>query len=70
MPEAADEHRAKAGARLKVLREQRNDLASSLGQLLADIFAGRKQLKIYHQFKMYNDPTMNPYLYGAKRPAA
>jgi hypothetical protein len=68
--EADEEHRAKARARLDVLRVQRGDLALSLGQLLADIFAGRNLLKIYHQFKMYNDPTLNPYLYGAKRPAA
>jgi hypothetical protein len=68
--DATDEHRAKVKAKLEVLREQRRDLASSLGQLLADIFAGRKLLKIYHQFKMYNDPSLNPYLYNAKRPAA
>jgi hypothetical protein len=37
-----------------------------LQELLADLFAGQKRLKIYHQFKMYNDPTMNPYLYAAK----
>ena len=37
--------------------------ARSLGELLDDIFAGRKRLKVYLQFKMYNDPTMNPYLY-------
>jgi len=67
----ADEgHVAKARARLEILREQRRDLAASLDELLADIFAGRKRLKVYHQFKMYNDPTMNPYLYGAKCPAA
>ena len=43
---------------------------TSLGELLADIFAGRKRLQVYRQFKMYNDPTMNPYLYAAKKPAA
>ena len=37
-----------------------------MGELLDDIFAGRKRLKVYHQFKMYNDPTMNPYLYGGE----
>jgi hypothetical protein len=63
-------HVAKAKARLAILREQHHDLSASLGELLADIFAGRKRLKVYRQFKMYNDPTMNPYLYGAKRPAA
>jgi cell division protein FtsB len=64
------EHLAKATARLAILREQHRDLAASLGELLADIFAGRKRLKVYRQFKMYNDPAMNPYLYGARCPAA
>jgi cell division protein FtsB len=68
--DAGQDHITKVKARLVVLREQRRDLAASLGELLADIFAGRKRLKVYHQFKMYNDPKMNPYLYAAKRPAA
>jgi len=68
--DADDAHIAKAKARLAVLRDQRRDLAASRGELLADIFAGRKRLKVYHQFKMYNDPTMNPYIYAAKRSAA
>jgi len=68
--DATDEHIAKAKARLDILHEQHRDLAASFGELLADLFAGRKRLKVYHQFKMYNDPTMNPYLYAAKRPAA
>ena len=68
--DAAEAHVAKAKARLEILREQHGDLCGSLGELLDDIFAGRKRLKVYRQFKMYNDPTMNPYLYGAKRSAA
>ena len=68
--DATDEHVAKAKARLDILHQQHRDLAFSLGELLADLFAGRKRLKVYRQFKMYNDPTMNPYLYAAKRPAA
>jgi hypothetical protein len=67
--DADEAHRAKAQARLKVLLEQRRDLSAALGELLEDLFAGRKRLKVYRQFKMYNDPTMNPYLYAA-RPAA
>ncbi len=58
------QHRAKAEERLAILRVQLDDLAKSLQQLLNDIFAGRKRLKVYRQFKMYNDPTLNPYLYG------
>jgi hypothetical protein len=61
--DASDEHRAKARERSKILAEQHRDLSTSLGELLDDIFAGRKRLKVYFQFKMYNDPAMNPYLY-------
>jgi cell division protein FtsB len=68
--DADQDHIAKVKARLIVLRDQRRDLAASLGELLADIFAGRKRLKVYHQFKMYNDPTLNPYIYAAKKSAA
>ncbi len=67
--DATEEHRARAQSRLAILREQHSDLAQSLAQLLADILAGRKQVKVYRQFKMYNDPAMNPYLY-ARKPAA
>ncbi len=69
-PDADAEHRAKAQSRLAILREQLVDLSKSLQQLLNDIFAGRKRLKVYRQFKMYNDPTLNPYLYGRKHPVA
>lgn len=62
--DASAEHRAKAEQRLAILRVQLADLAQALQQLLDDIFAGRKRLKVYRQFKMYNDPTLNPYLYG------
>lgn len=63
--DATAEHRAKAKARLEILAEQHRDLSTALGELLDDIFAGRKRLKVYFQFKMYNDPAMNPYLYQA-----
>jgi hypothetical protein len=58
-------HRAKARSRLEVLVRQQHDLAQALADLLEDILAGRKRLEVYRQFKMYNDPTLNPYLYGA-----
>jgi hypothetical protein len=69
--DASEEHIAKAKSRLEILYEQHRDLCHSLQDLLDDVFAGRKCMKTYRQFKMYNDPTMNPYLYNAaKRPAA
>jgi Protein of unknown function (DUF4254) len=68
--DATDEHRAKARQRLEVLAEQHRDLSNALRELLEDIFAGRKRLKVYFQFKMYNDPAMNPYLYKQGKPGS
>jgi hypothetical protein len=62
-------HRAKARSRLEILFRQQHDLAQSLAELLDDLFAGRKRLEIYRQFKMYNDPTLNPHLYGGGKPS-
>jgi hypothetical protein len=64
--DASGEHLAKVSQRLAVIHDQHRDLSQSLSELAADIFAGRKRLKVYRQFKMYNDPTLNPYLYQSK----
>jgi hypothetical protein len=53
--------------RLERCRVQQADLSRSLAELLADLAAGRKVLKVYRQMKMYNDPTLNPYLYRPKQ---
>ncbi len=58
-PELATEVRT----RLDRCHAQLEDLSRSLAELLEDIFAGRKRLKLYRQMKMYNDPQLNPYLY-------
>jgi hypothetical protein len=47
-----------------VLLGQRRDLEQSVLDLLDDFAAGRKQPRLYFQFKMYNDPNLNPQLYG------
>ncbi len=67
--DASADHRQKAEDKLTVLYQQHADLSNSLAELLEDIFAGRKQIKIYRQMKMYNDASMNPYLYDAKKSA-
>lgn len=59
-------HIAKCQAKLDVLLEQRVDLTTAIDQLLDDIAAGRKYMKVYRQMKMYNDPETNPVLYGKK----
>lgn len=65
-PDAAPEHKAKCQEKLAVLLEQKEDLSKALTQLLADIGAGRKYMKVYKQMKMYNDPALNPVLYAKK----
>jgi hypothetical protein len=69
--DGADEtHRTAVRERIARCQAQHNDLSQSLSELLDDIWAGRKQLKMYRQMKMYNDPTLNPYLYRAHRLAS
>ena len=65
-PEASAEHKAKCQAKLNVLHEQQVDLSTAIDQLLEDIEAGRKYMKVYRQMKMYNDPSTNPVLYNQK----
>ena len=61
--EATEEHRMKCNNKLSVLIEQQIDLSTSIDELLTDIEAGRKKMKVYRQMKMYNDPSLNPVLY-------
>jgi hypothetical protein len=68
--DASQEHRAKAAARMVVLDEQRNHLIQATDRLLAEIYAGSRPLRLFRQMKMYNDPTMNPYLYKSAAKAA
>ena len=60
--DANEAHLAACAAKLVRLREQRSDLARCLDELLEGCAAGTARYKIYRQFKMYNDPAMNPYL--------
>ena len=61
--DADAEHVQKCQAKLDVLLEQQVDLSTAIDQLLEDIEAGRKYMKVYRQMKMYNDPATNPILY-------
>ena len=57
-------HISRCQAKLCVLLEQQTDLSTAIDQLLEDIEAGRKYMKVYRQMKMYNDPSTNPVLYN------
>ena len=61
--DVSEEHIQKCQAKLNVLLEQQIDLSTAIDQLISDIEAGRKFMKVYRQMKMYNDPSTNPVLY-------
>ncbi len=48
---------------LQIALAQRLNLATSLQQLIDDLYAGRKRHQTFRQLKMYNDPTLNPVVY-------
>ncbi|MBZ4191667.1 DUF4254 domain-containing protein [Niabella beijingensis] len=64
--DASEAHREACAVKLQVLHTQRDDLSTAIDQLLTDIEAGRKYMKIYKQMKMYNDESLNPVLYQKK----
>jgi Protein of unknown function (DUF4254) len=68
--DASAEHRHKALLRVAVLEQQLDDLQTCLQTLLEDIGRGRRTFRVYFQFKMYNDPTLNPALYGRAKTGA
>lgn len=59
-------HSDKVRHRLAICKLQRDELSNSLRELLEGIYSGAQLHRTYRQFKMYNDPTLNPYLYGRK----
>ncbi len=61
---ASADHRARNQDRLRILEEQRADLATCLDQLWDQILRGERRFKLYRQMKMYNDPELNPEVYS------
>jgi hypothetical protein len=57
-------HAERNQERLEVLNEQRADLAACLDALWQDTVSGVRCFKLYRQMKMYNDPALNPAIYG------
>jgi hypothetical protein len=52
--------------RFEILSNQQTDLVGSLDRLWQQVLAGERRIKLYRQLKMYNDPTLNPVVYGRK----
>ena len=53
--------------KLNRLIEQRTDLGDCLDRLLEECARGESRFKVYRQFKMYNDPSLNPAIYGKRK---
>lgn len=62
--DSGENHRQQATNKLEILLSQRVDLSTAIEELLIDIESGKKYMKVYKQMKMYNDPSLNPVLYG------
>ena len=54
--DATEQHRQECLHKLRVLTEQRDDLIEETDWLFQEVMSGRKTLKVYRQYKMYNDP--------------
>jgi hypothetical protein len=63
---ATEEHRRRNVGRLALLLEQRQDLAGCLDALWYEVTEGTRRFKLYRQLKMYNDPELNPAVYGRR----
>ena len=58
------EHLTSCREKLDILLMQKEDLSQAIDMFLDDMAHGRKYMKVYRQMKMYNDPALNPVLYG------
>ena len=61
--DAGETHRAACATKLERIVRQRADLTCGLAELIREVVAGTRSFAVYYQFKMYNDPALNPQLY-------
>jgi hypothetical protein len=64
--DASEEHKAQCSKKLVVIKQQLDQLTLCLEQLIQDVQAKTRTFRVYHQFKMYNDKSLNPELYCAR----
>ncbi len=55
--DASSDHIKSCRKKIRILKAQRDDLVAELNELFEDVKTGKKKLRIYRQFKMYNDPA-------------
>ena len=65
--DVAAAHLSKCAEKLSRISLQRADLTECLADLIASVRAKTRTFAVYYQFKMYNDPSLNPQLYAAAK---
>lgn len=55
-PDISLDHKESCRQKVSVLKKQRDDLVQELSRLMEAVGSGRTRLRVYRQFKMYNDP--------------
>ncbi len=64
--DANETHLNSVTHKLMILKIQEQDLEQCYDELMEDLKAGQKYMKLYKQMKMYNDPNLNPVFYSQK----
>lgn len=62
-----DAHRVTCAKKLETINQQLEQLRQCLEQLLIEVKDKQRTFRVYHQFKMYNDPNLNPELYSNQK---
>jgi len=65
--DSSADHKLQCQTKLNILLEQKEDLSTAIQDLINEIGQGTKKMKVYKQMKMYNDPALNPVLYGKSK---
>lgn len=65
--DSTDKHREKCAEKLSGIIRQIKDLSAAYDQLIEEIGRGERRYAMYRQYKMYNDPELNPVLYSKKK---
>ena len=63
---ASRELRDKCTQKLNLIEKQMRDLIQAYDLLIDELLSGKRRFALYRQFKMYNDPDLNPMLYKNK----
>ncbi|KTC94571.1 DUF4254 domain-containing protein [Legionella erythra] len=58
-----ESHRQTCQRKLQTIHAQQHQLMACLSQLLDEVKTKQRTFRVYHQFKMYNDPSLNPEIY-------